>query len=208
MFQIMSLGNEDLTLFWTGFAAIATFLGTVATFAGAFFVVRQIRDTKKIAAGEFLLNLDEKFRVEEYQDLNNQLSIQNADWHPLKQLMNGDKVMHDGFNFDILFTYMGLFERIKILIDTGTLDIGVVNRLYGYRVHSIVKNNYLFCLLHDKPTTWQDFIRLCEQLVCLEDQEESTENQEFVERSKQLSRKRLNPSVKTPVECMDTISPS
>ena len=35
---------------------------------------------------------------------------------------------------------MGLFERVKVLVDDKIIDIDTVDRLYGYRVDNIVNN--------------------------------------------------------------------
>jgi len=90
-------------------------------------------------------------------------------------------MIHSGFDFDTLFTYLGLFERIKLLIDSGTLKLDEVDRLYGYRVQNIVKNDYLFNLVKEKPETWQDFIQFCKQLALLEEKKR-TPNTEFIKR--------------------------
>jgi len=37
--------------------------------------------------------------------------------------------------------YMGLFERVMIMIDLGLLKADIVERLYGYRVLNIWANN-------------------------------------------------------------------
>jgi hypothetical protein len=62
--------------------------------------------------------------------------------------------------------YMGLFERIKIMIDLRLLHPDVVNRLYGYRVGNIWANNRILCeKLVKRSGGWRDFLEL---VKCME----------------------------------------
>ena len=58
--------------------------------------------------------------------------------------------------------YMGLFERAKVLIDNGVLNMGTFVRLYGYRLDNILGNPMIVesKLEHEKEL-WSDFIALC-----------------------------------------------
>lgn len=58
---------------------------------------------------------------------------------------------------------MGLFERVWVLVKDGSLDIEVVERLYGYRIENIVINDRIRKIkLEDKSRAryWIDFIEL------------------------------------------------
>ncbi|MBK3574080.1 hypothetical protein JHN63_09650 [Streptomyces sp. MBT65] len=61
--------------------------------------------------------------------------------------------------------YMGLFERIEVLIEGGVLDTHLTNRLYGYRVRNIVANERIRTkLLIEGAAGWQDFLSLVHRL--------------------------------------------
>ncbi|MCB9102631.1 MAG: hypothetical protein H6633_00065 [Anaerolineales bacterium] len=57
--------------------------------------------------------------------------------------------------------YMGLFERVKVLIDNGLVDIDTIDKLYGYRVINIVANKVIYHKkIKDEAEAWQKFIEL------------------------------------------------
>lgn len=168
---------DEISLFWSGLTALATVIGLI-------FVSYQFNESRKTSRAVFLLSLDERFR--EYSDLNNQLQIRSNTWHPLQPSMNGEKIIHPGFDFDLLFTYLGLFERIKLLIDDGTLKLTEIDRLYGYRVRHITKNDYLFNFVKDNPQNWQDFIKLCKQLALFEKKKHNHDD-DFIKKCSELS---------------------
>jgi hypothetical protein len=104
------------------------------------------------AFGQFLLQLDEAFR--HHQSVHLQLRpygewAENPDQRPTdKELPEAE-------------AYMGLFERVMIMIDLGLLKADVVERLYGYRVGNIWANNRIMKVkLVSQASGWQDFIRL------------------------------------------------
>jgi hypothetical protein len=70
--------------------------------------------------------------------------------------------------------YMGLFERVKIMIDLKLLPVSVVNRLYGYRIGNIWANDRLMCeKLVKLAGQWQDFLML---VRCMEKER----NEEYI----------------------------
>ena len=63
--------------------------------------------------------------------------------------------------------YMGLFEMVKVLVDGKVIDLVTVNRLYGYRITNIVRNEKIRQQKLDNPATrsdWHDFIELAKAL--------------------------------------------
>jgi hypothetical protein len=62
--------------------------------------------------------------------------------------------------------YMGIFERINILINEGILDIDTVDELYGYRIINIAANEVVRKeKLEDRRDYWQEFIELYEKIL-------------------------------------------
>jgi hypothetical protein len=61
--------------------------------------------------------------------------------------------------------YMGVFERIQLLIDEKILDLDTVDRLYSYRILNIVSNERIWKeKLVEKEQFWPDFTRLWHSL--------------------------------------------
>jgi hypothetical protein len=61
--------------------------------------------------------------------------------------------------------YLGLFERIAVLVERKLLDPDVVLRLYGYRMSNIWANDIIRReKLIERAGGWQDFLRLSETL--------------------------------------------
>jgi hypothetical protein len=75
--------------------------------------------------------------------------------------------VHDKGAWHEAICYMGLFETIKVLIDDGILDLETVNRLFGYRIRHIVKNELIRKWTIDNPKIkdgWSAFIELARLL--------------------------------------------
>lgn len=136
---------------------IATILGLIMTGVGLVYAGIQLRASKKIARGEFLLHLDELFH--QHQDVHTRLRPGGA-W---SSSGNGPSSVEDWVAVE---KYMGLFERIKVLIDDGIVDLATIDRLYGYRVLNIITNDVIKKAKLEGETNnyWQDFIGLYEAL--------------------------------------------
>ncbi|HXU36336.1 MAG TPA: hypothetical protein VN937_08215 [Blastocatellia bacterium] len=61
---------------------------------------------------------------------------------------------------------MGLFERIKVLVDDGIVDLATIDKLYGYRVFNIVANDVIRKgkLEGQRAEHWKGFIELWDAL--------------------------------------------
>ena len=57
---------------------------------------------------------------------------------------------------------MGLFERVNVLRELGILDIGTIDKLYGYRILNIDNNGKIHKVKLEPPLSksWTDFIAL------------------------------------------------
>lgn len=74
----------------------------------------QIRQFSKITRGEFLLHLDEMFQ--QHQQVHLQL-------RPGGEWADGSAGPKEKEEWSIVERYMGLFERINILVSDGIVDI-------------------------------------------------------------------------------------
>jgi hypothetical protein len=106
----------------------------------------------KIARGEFLLHIDEML-------LRYHRGI-------YLRLYPGDpSLLAFPRDYPAMVMYMGLFERIKRLCDDRILDIGLINKLYGYRIDDIIANPTVYQeLVRDMCYGWVDFISLWVEL--------------------------------------------
>lgn len=62
-------------------------------------------------------------------------------------------------------SYMGLLERVKILIDKKLIDIDTVHHLYGHRVQILVQDPEVSQWLKEQADGWHHFIALDQALV-------------------------------------------
>jgi hypothetical protein len=120
------------------------------TAAGLVFVAQQISDTRRQATGQFLFELDSQFQ--QYVDL------QDA-------LMDGDNPSYTPTDWPLVWRYLGLFERCKVLIDNHTIDMKTFEAFYGYRLYSVVANTAIRKSIASSHERHQYFIRLCNQVL-------------------------------------------
>ncbi len=165
---------------WTAFGSVATAVGSIATAIGLLLAAwglkyaagqlvesrkvaeeskRVAEESKRIAQGEFLLRLDEMLR---HHDRVHRRLRPRGEWG-----QRGGPSPDDGEAWADIESYMGLFERIKVLIDNGIIDRGIVDRLYGYRVSNIIDNDIIRIGKLENPETrdgWSDFLALARDL--------------------------------------------
>jgi hypothetical protein len=136
-------------------ASVIAGIGVVLTGIGLIFAGYQLRDSRRVAQGEFLLQLDEMFR--HHQEVH--LALRQGDW---SDGVSGPETNEEWAAVD---AYMGLFERVYILIERKIIDKEIVDRLYGYRVRNIVTNDPIRqAKLVEAREYWTDFIKLCHLL--------------------------------------------
>ena len=131
---------------------IATGTGLVLTALGLIYTGYQIREAKKVARGEFLLHLDEMFK----QHYQTHIRLRpGGDWG------NGKTGPINLEEWVAVEQYMGLFERINVLVEDRIIDIDTIDRLYGYRVINILGNEIIkHSKLEIESESWQHFIKL------------------------------------------------
>jgi hypothetical protein len=109
-----------------------------------------------VTLGQFLLELDDKFS----QHREAHIALR-----PGGKWASGTASPTTAEDWAQIETYMGLFERINILIEKNILDTGTIDRLYGYRVNNIVSNPKIRqAKLIDNADYWTDFLSLCSRL--------------------------------------------
>lgn len=146
----------DLSVFeqWIPWALAIVGLG----FAGL-----QLRASRKIARGEFLLGLDEMFEM--HHKVHRRLRP-GGDWSDSGE---GPTTADDWIAVE---RYMGLFERIQMLIEDNTISLKTIDRLYGYRLINIIDNKHIHeAKLVREKAGWQDFINLRDAILSRRGQE-------------------------------------
>jgi hypothetical protein len=118
----------------------------------------QLREGQKIAYGDFLLRLDEAFQ--RHQDVH--IKLRFGGESPKGRLRFPK-------DWPAIESYMGMFERVQLLLEKDLIDIGTVNRLYGYRLFNIVVNPTIYQeKLVNLGYGWKDFIKLWKALADLD----------------------------------------
>jgi hypothetical protein len=143
---------------WTAFSSVATAVGSIVAAVGLVmaalgvkYAARQMEQTKKLARGEFLLRLEELFKdhIETHRRLRpggewsqNTGPTTNAEWSDVER-------------------YMGLFERINVLVNDEIIALDYVDHFYGYRILNIARNPVINdAKLVRAAESWQGFIEL------------------------------------------------
>lgn len=135
---------------------IATVAGLVLTALGLIYTGYQISESKKVARGEFLLHLDEI--LQQHNDTHIRL-------RPGGNWANGKSGPKNNKEWVAVERYMGLFERVNILVEDKIIDIDTIYRLYGYRVINISENkNIRKFKLEKESQSWEDFIKLRDKI--------------------------------------------
>ncbi len=153
----------------TGIIAACATLGTLL------YISRQVTVTRQQTKGQFLLALDEQF------EKTNPIMISflneptwtpvDAEWYPIYQMMS-------------------VFERINIMVDDKILDIGIVDRLYGFRLLHIIANDAIYQRLVASGIEWQDFIDLCYVIADYRERHPNAvkQNAAFIDRVRKLNK--------------------
>jgi hypothetical protein len=161
----MSWINEYAELIQT----LAAVVASVGVVAGVYFGVRQLKAAanearlgaeqleanKRSTQGGFLLAFDQM--LDRYDPVHKKLRP-GGEWAAAEIQLGPDEWAE-------IERYMGLFERVKILIDDGFLDLETFDYLYGYRVRNIEANPTIKReKLVRRAWGWKHFIELSEAL--------------------------------------------
>jgi hypothetical protein len=159
--------TNDPTAIGTLVTGIVTAFGVAGAIGTVLYARKQLLIAQKTAYGDFLLRLDEAF-------------VRHKVVHV--KLRFGDKYPKVVRPFEFpkdwpaIESYMGLFERIQVLVEEKIIDIDVVDRLYGYRLFNIVANPVIYReKLVKIADGWRDFIKLWLALQKQRDETSSTE---------------------------------
>ena len=140
---------------------VSTGLGLLLAAAGLFYTGRQFQLSRKIAMASFLFQFDKM--LSEYQTVHMKLRP-GGEWSSRGA---GPETNEEWIEVE---RYMGLFERLYILTKDNLVDVVVINRLYGYRLRNINKNQIIRVeKLEKRAEGWRDFIALRDALARVSD---------------------------------------
>lgn len=131
-------------------------VGLMLTGFGLVYTARQLRLSRHVAEAESYLRIDEL--LHHYRDVYLKLFPEGKWGHGRNGPVSAEDLC------DVVM-YMGLFERVKVLVDRKMIDLDVIKRLYGYRIKHIVNNPVIFkrkCV--EQVNGWRDFVELCRTL--------------------------------------------
>lgn len=137
-------------------------MGTLAAVAATIFALQQLKlqreaveDSRRVARAQFLLDLDVHLR--EHVTVHKNLRP-GGRW-------SQDEGPESAEEWIAVEQYMGLFERIYVLIESGIIDMRLFARLYGYRIRNITRNPVIHReKLEIRKEGWADFIALARRL--------------------------------------------
>lgn len=127
---------------------IIALVGVILAIPGVGFGLYQLSRNQRTVRGQFLLDLHQLFAP--YEEIHR--AIEDPNWRP------------DAAELSQMRSYLGSFERLWILTEYEVVDLEVVERLYGYRIHKIRQNKHVRQYLEENSDGWEDFFRCSEAL--------------------------------------------
>jgi len=161
---------------------IATVIMALATTGSLLYITRQVNVTRLQTKGQFLLALDDQFE---------KANVITA------RLLNEQNFTPVGNDWPEVWRLMSIFERINIMVEDNILDIGIIDRLHGFRLLGIIGNETVYQRIAATGAEWQDFIDLCYAIADYRQHNNPSRRDEaFIERVRKLdknARKTRNP---------------
>jgi hypothetical protein len=136
------------------YGLIGDVMDTLAVFVAAVAVIvaiYQINESRKGTRAAVLLQFDE--RLLEYKNVHLALRGNGGEWQKTGIIPTENWYMVDG--------YMGLFERLNILVRDGIVSKDDAKRLYGYRLDNIVHHPEILRAKIHSEEDWTYFKELC-----------------------------------------------
>jgi hypothetical protein len=154
-------------------ADLSALVLAVATTISLIYISRQLAVTRRQTKGEFLLALDDQF--EKVRDI-------------LLKVVGDPTFQPDGKDWPRVWALMSVFERVSIMVEDGIIDVGIVDRLYGYVMLRLLGNDAVFERLKATGADWQDFVELCYRLARRRARSKHPHDRSFADRVHQLSK--------------------
>jgi len=154
-------------------ADLSALVLAISTTLSLLYIARQLSVTRRQTKGEFLLALDEQ--IEKCRDI-------------LLRVINDVDFKPKGKEWTEVWAMMNVFERISIMVEDKIIDMGIVDRLYGYFMLKIIANEAIFQRVKETGADWQDFVTLCYRLAKRRRRSGHPHDKAFIGRVRQLSK--------------------
>jgi hypothetical protein len=123
----------------------------------------QLQSSQQVAFGQLLLSFDALLL--QFLDVH-------AVLHPRSEIKWSRDNPPSAAEQIRLELYMGLFERMWLLVERQIVPADVADRLYRYRILNIVANEWVRVMkLRAHPEGWRDFLEFCKMLQIAVDPE-------------------------------------
>ena len=137
---------------WNMVAALAGAASAVATATGLFFVTKQIRVASKIAAANFVLQLESEFT--DHLGNTYQKFLSGSVWAPDQAgPAASDQVVE-------LERYVDFFATLQILREKGLVSLDTIDKLFAYRFFIAVNNPHTVKVVKPNEQYWENLYSL------------------------------------------------
>jgi hypothetical protein len=136
---------------WIG--AVAAALGVPVAAIALVVAAYQLTGQRRATEAQFYLSLDDAFRS---HDATHRKFRPGGLW--AGKTAAGPETAEQWADVE---SYMGLFERVNVMIEDGLIDAERFDHLYGYRVGNILSNSHVVTeKLVERGEYWKQFIAL------------------------------------------------
>jgi hypothetical protein len=138
--------------------SVTDWAGVAVAAGGFFYAGRQLRLAQRAARGSFLLNIQEALR--HHDPVHRRLDADDGpDWNP------GERSNELPLEWADVEAYMGVFERVQLLVQQRSLDLDTVDQLYSFRLINLTRNRHIHrAKLEEKGMFWGQLITLWRNL--------------------------------------------
>lgn len=112
---------------WNNDSSVSQVVVTITAVIGTFAIFYEMKRTKDLAEGEFILNLDKEFSSN-----NNYSELFMKCW-------SNEEITYED-NREELLEYLTFFETIYIMLQKNVLDINMLDELFSRRFFAVVNN--------------------------------------------------------------------
>lgn len=115
--------------FLSAASAIGQIISSIVAIVGILYIARQVRDTRRFTRSQLLNELEKESR-----DHRHAFQLVTGAWLSTTEITKREDDLY------AIFECLGLFERMKLLLDNNVVDLRTVNELFGYRFFLLVNN--------------------------------------------------------------------
>jgi hypothetical protein len=149
--------GDPYTASATVLLVIATIVLVVVTAGLACFAVLELKEARTVHALEFLLRIDQMFQASQNIKIANDIAA-NTELH---KYQHGETSKTSIEDWNDLRRYMGLFERIEMLLEMRTIEIEHVSDVYYSKLQKIVADKEIYHhILKNRREGWRRLEKL------------------------------------------------